>query len=196
MDFTDVIDTAKRFAGKKEDGNNYDDLLVDRCHNRYTVALLICFCIAMSTYQYMGKTKESNDNREREKKNFVITGNPLECWVPAQFTGNYEDYTNRLCYIQNTYHVPKNQVVPQNFELRRERTIKYYQWIHFVLLLQAFFFSLPRIIWQLFNDKIGLSIGNLVYASNQYQAFDDDADRNKGIIFNYNKNKLYDLIFY
>ncbi|CAF1292655.1 unnamed protein product [Adineta steineri] len=157
MDFTEIIDNAKRFAGVKKDTNNYDDLIVDRLHNRYTVALLVCFCIAISTYQYIG--------------------NPLECWVPAQFTENYEEYTNLLCYIQNTYHVSKDHLVPQDPNLRRERTLKYYQWIHFVLLLQALFFSLPRIIWQSFNDKIGLSIRNLVDASNKCQTCDSDEDR-------------------
>jgi len=54
MDFTAVIENAKKFAGKKNGDDNYDDLLVDRLHNRYTVAALICACIAISTYQYAG----------------------------------------------------------------------------------------------------------------------------------------------
>ena len=57
MDFTAVIENAKRFAGGKSKDNIYDDLLVDRLHNRYTVAALVCFCIAISTYQYAGKEK-------------------------------------------------------------------------------------------------------------------------------------------
>jgi len=52
MDFTAVIENAKKLAGGT---NVYDDLLVDRLHNRYTVAALVCFCIAVSTYQYAGK---------------------------------------------------------------------------------------------------------------------------------------------
>jgi hypothetical protein len=64
MDFTAVIDNAKRFAGGKPSGNTYDDLLVDRLHNRYTVAALVCFCIAVSTYQYAGKTKKHLKNRK------------------------------------------------------------------------------------------------------------------------------------
>jgi hypothetical protein len=105
----------------------------------------------------------------------------LECWVPAQFTGNYEYYTNRLCYIQNTYHVEKHESIPRDYNLRRERTLKYYQWINFVLLFQALLFSLPRIIWQSFNDKIGLSLGNLVDAANKYESLDGDKDRSTGI---------------
>lgn len=54
MDFTGVIDTARRFAGGKRKDNTYDDFLVDRLHNRYTVAALVCFCVAVSTYQYAG----------------------------------------------------------------------------------------------------------------------------------------------
>jgi hypothetical protein len=55
MDFTEVIANAKRFAGEKKNGDNYDDLFIDRLHNRYTVAALVCFCIAISTYQYVGR---------------------------------------------------------------------------------------------------------------------------------------------
>jgi hypothetical protein len=59
--------------------------------------------------------------------------------------------------------------------------LKYYQWINFVLLFQALFFSLPRIIWQSFNDRIGLSLDNLVDAANKYDSFDGDKDRATGI---------------
>lgn len=113
---------------------------------------------------------------------FSQTGDPLHCWVPAQFTGTYEAYTNRLCYIQNTYHVPKDEIVPKDYNLRRQRTLKYYQWINFVLLLQALFFSLPRIFWQSFNDKIGLPLGNFVDAANKYDSFDIKTDRQTGRI--------------
>jgi hypothetical protein len=104
----------------------------------------------------------------------------LECWVPAQFTGNYEYYTNRLCYIQNTYHVEKHESIPRDYNLRRERTLKYYQWINFVLLFQALLFSLPRIIWQSFNDKMGLPLANLVDASNKCASLDLDDARGPG----------------
>ena len=179
MEFTTVIDNARKLAGGKQKDNTYDDLLVDRLHNRYTVAALVCFCIALSTYQYAGKMRKGP-----KKKRLLLdlsSGDPLHCWVPAQFTGNYETYTNRLCYIQNTYHVAKHQLIPQDLNLRRERTLKYYQWINFVLLFQAFFFALPRIIWQSFNDKTGLLLGNLVDAANKYETFDGDKDRATGI---------------
>ena len=157
MDFTEVIEQAHRFAGRQP---NHDDLLVDRLHHRYTVAGLICFVIAMSTYQYIG--------------------NPIQCWVPAQFTDNYEEFANQLCYIQNTYHFPPNQSVPQNAHLRRERTLKYYQWIPFVLLLQAFFFSVPKLLWQALNHQFGLALPNLVDAATRCETFENVDERRKG----------------
>jgi len=47
--------------------------------------------------------------------------------------------------------------------------------------LQALFFSLPRIIWQSFNDKIGLSLRNLVDAANKFESLDGDKDRGTGM---------------
>ena len=185
MDFDAVIKSAKQFAGSKRNRTAYNDLLVDRLHHRYTVAALVCFCIAVSTYQYAGKDEEENEYGTKKLIKiipFLFLGDPLKCWVPAQFTDNYESYTNRLCYIQNTYHVAKYHSVPKDPKLRHERTLKYYQWINFVLLLQAFFFGLPRILWQSFSDKIGLSLGHLVDAAHTYESFDgDDTDRNKGM---------------
>lgn len=71
MDFTAVIDNAKRFAGGKRTDNTYDDLLVDRLHNRYTVAALVCFCIAISTYQYAGESvKHVTNERPRARMFF------------------------------------------------------------------------------------------------------------------------------
>ena len=157
MDFTEVIEQAHRFAGFQP---SYDDLLVDRLHHRYTVAGLICFVIAMSSYQYLGK--------------------PIECWVPAQFNDNYEVFTNQLCYIQNTYHIPQSQMVPQDEEVRRERTLKYYQWIPFVLLFQAFLFSLPKFVWQAFNNRFGLPLSNLLDAATRCETFENVDERRKG----------------
>lgn len=66
MDFTAVIDYARRLAGGKNGDNAYDDLIVDRLHNRHTVAILVCFCIAISTYQYLGKTNPSQPNKKTQ----------------------------------------------------------------------------------------------------------------------------------
>jgi hypothetical protein len=58
MDFTEVINKAKRFTENEKNKNYYDDLLIDRLHNRYTVAALVCFCVAVSSYDFLGKRKK------------------------------------------------------------------------------------------------------------------------------------------
>ena len=140
--------------------------------------LLLFSSASVSPFHHINTSvgkKPPNENFE----NFPLSiiGDPIRCWVPAQLRDNYEDYIDRLCYIQNTYHIAKGKIVPQDVQYRRERTLKYYQWIHFVLLLQAFFFLFPRILWQSFNNQIGLPIANLVDASYQYRLFNFDQNR-------------------
>ena len=55
VDFDNIIDNAKRFAGKVDQENHFDDSLIDRLHHRYTVAAIVCFFIAMASYQYLGR---------------------------------------------------------------------------------------------------------------------------------------------
>ena len=36
-------------------------------------------------------------------------GEPISCWCPAQFTDNHEDFTNKICWVTDTYYVPRSQ---------------------------------------------------------------------------------------
>lgn len=65
-------------------------------------------------------------------------------------------------WVQNTYYLPSNQAIPETEEERESNEIKYYQWVTFVLLFQAFMFYLPRIFWTTFSLRSGLHIGDLV----------------------------------
>lgn len=101
----DLIDSLRNLSISHRKSLRDDDFFVDRLHHRYTVAVLVLFCAIVTTNQYAGE--------------------PINCWfvyfllyiiyinffnycmyrVPAQFTGSFELYTNRLCWLQNTYFV-------------------------------------------------------------------------------------------
>lgn len=78
----EILDQLKHLSVSHRRSLRDDDFFADRLHHRYTVAILIAFCVVITAQQYAGE--------------------PINCWVPAQFTGSFEQYTNRLCWIQNT----------------------------------------------------------------------------------------------
>jgi hypothetical protein len=123
----DLIDTLKNLSVSHRRSLRDDDFLSDRLHHRYTVAALVLFCVLISTSQY--------------------AGDPINCWVPAQFTGSFETYTNRLCWLQNTYYVDENHEIPDKAYDRNKTMLKYYQWINLIILFQSLLFIIPRVIW-------------------------------------------------
>uniref|UniRef100_A0A0R3RUM3 Innexin n=1 Tax=Elaeophora elaphi TaxID=1147741 RepID=A0A0R3RUM3_9BILA len=70
----------------------YDDDVVDRCNYLVTnIVLLIC-AITVAAKQYVGE--------------------PLQCWVPAEFQDSWEQYIENFCFIENTYFVPFEDDIP------------------------------------------------------------------------------------
>ena len=65
-------------------------------------------------------------------------------------------------WIENTYYLHPNQNIPKSEFERSKTEIKYYQWVSFILLVQALLFYLPRIFWKTFSVKAGLNICDLV----------------------------------
>ncbi len=43
--------------------------------------------------------------------------------------------------------VDENVEIPETVEERHKTMLKYYQWIHLIILLQCGLFLIPRIIW-------------------------------------------------
>ncbi|CAF3412344.1 unnamed protein product [Rotaria socialis] len=136
-----------------------DDSYIDRLNHRYTTTLCVVFAILVTTKQY--------------------AGDPIDCWVPAQFKPSYEAYTDSYCWIANTYYIPIDEELPDEESARRNKDILYYQWVPFILLFQAFLFYFPRIVWRTLNVKSGLDLVNLVDAAVKYEQVEQYESRDR-----------------
>ncbi|CAD5123465.1 DgyrCDS11810 [Dimorphilus gyrociliatus] len=101
-----------------------DDTSADRLSHRFMTAKLIVFALVVSAKQFVG--------------------DPITCWVPAHFSGGWEEYTNSYCWIKNTYFLPFEEHIPKVGEKRE--MIPYYQWVPIIFLVMALFFYLPSAI--------------------------------------------------
>ncbi len=129
--------------------NTCSFLKFSRLNYRYTVAILVVFAVIVSHRQFSESV--------------------IKCWVPAFFTSNYEQYANQVCWISNTYYVNTSVGMPREDETKKDSEIKYYQWIPFILLVQALLLYIPRIMWRLLTARAGLDMRDLVEAAHSYK---------------------------
>ena len=114
-----MLNKLTDFFGKLKP--QYDDDSVDRLNYIYTNIVILAFAITIAAKQYVGE--------------------PLQCWVPAQFKGGWEQYVENYCFVENTYFVPMSDNLPDAPEEREERELQYYQWC------VLFSFS-PVLLWK------------------------------------------------
>ncbi|WKX92528.1 hypothetical protein Q1695_010510 [Nippostrongylus brasiliensis] len=91
-------------------------------------------------------------------------GQSIQCWAPRQWAGGWEQYAEQYCLVENTYFVKMNDSHLPAVEERENREIRYYQWVPFVLLLQALFLYLPRFFWKQLCSLIKIDLSSVTVA--------------------------------
>ncbi|KAI6207649.1 Innexin [Aphelenchoides besseyi] len=75
----------------------------------------------------------------------LFGGRPLDLKLNLE-PFSWEDYTEMYCFASSTYFVQPNQEFP-DADQRDQRLISYYQWMPFYLVISAFSFYAPCMIW-------------------------------------------------
>ncbi|CAF0770063.1 unnamed protein product [Rotaria sordida] len=145
----DILNAFHRLPPISYFGIRRDDDFADRLNYKYTVGILIFFSIVVASKQF------STD--------------PIQCWVPAIFTRNYEIYVSNYCWIHNTYHINISEPTMKRAQEKRY-VLRYYQFVPFILLLQALFYLLPRLFWRSFSRHSGIDVRNIIDAAHSLKA--------------------------
>ncbi|KAE9546736.1 hypothetical protein FO519_010052, partial [Halicephalobus sp. NKZ332] len=106
----------------------------------------------------------------------LYMGNVIECFTKAEFRDAWIEYVKDYCFVENTYFLKDNEPENTPLSFRRERYIAYYQWVPFILALQAFSLYVPHVIFRSFNWATGYYIYSVIKTSMK-NAFGTEKDR-------------------
>lgn len=122
------------------------DNWVFRLHYRITLVVLIGACIVVTASQFIGT--------------------PISCFGDKIQVGQFEKTVNTYCWISSTFSVAKafnknarlGTEIPHpgvaNYVPGEEEKVHhaYYQWVPFMLFLQAVMFYVPHYIWKIWEE--------------------------------------------
>ncbi|CAF1348821.1 unnamed protein product [Rotaria sordida] len=118
-----------------------DDDFVDRLSRFYSVLIFSVFVIIVSSVQFVGK--------------------PISCFAPASFTDAHITYADFICWISDTYFVSVDAEIPEPDDIEARQgtnAIRFYQYVPFILMLQACGFFLPGFFWRSGSSRLGIPL--------------------------------------
>lgn len=136
------------------------DNFICQLHYKATTLILIAFSLAVTSQQYLGS--------------------PIECHDDSKLS---KDYVNTFCWITSTFSVVnsfdknpnRNEVAypgVDKYTLGADKIHHvYYQWVCFVLFIQAAMFYVPRWLWKTWE---GGKAGKILYGLNNPMLSDDE----------------------
>ncbi|KAI6182780.1 Innexin [Aphelenchoides bicaudatus] len=126
---------------------------VDRLNYFITSTLLAFFAIMVSAKQQVLNIGGIH---------LKYVGAPIQCWMPMEFKGGWEQYAEDYCFISNTYYIAPEEEIPVEITDRDERQFGYYQWVPIMLAIQATMFFLPNWIWKTLHQQSGIDLGTAI----------------------------------
>lgn len=128
-----------------------DDDMYDRLSNRYSIGIFVMCAMALTTKTYVG--------------------DPIDCFTPAEFNGQWVKFTDNYCFVKNTYYLPLDTDVVETLNdeeakaIKRQKELQFYQWVPIILAFQIFLFAVPSFIWQWAAASSGYDVENVVKAT-------------------------------
>ncbi|XP_046585498.1 innexin unc-9-like [Haliotis rubra] len=141
-----------------------DDDIVDQLHHHVMTTSLLVLGMTVAGQQFMG--------------------NPINCWIPAQYDvddSDYQDYVDSYCWISHMYNVPFTEELPLHIEdrLSEDKDVNFYRWVVVMMFFQALLFWLPRLIWKTCCSFCGLNIEKIIKMALEAQLLSDETRQEK-----------------
>ncbi|GFV74857.1 innexin inx2 [Trichonephila clavipes] len=154
---------------------------VFKLHYKVTVILLLACSILVTSRQYFGDPIECISRDDIPNKLLNVF-----CWIHATFS------------VENAWHKKVGEEIPypgvdKYVPGENRRYHAYYQWVCFVLFLQAILFYLPRYFWKVCE---GGKIKNIVLDLNSYIMGQEKKDENRRVLVEYLVENMGNHKFY
>ena len=147
----------------------YDGDITDRLHFHYTPIIIVFLLCAV--------------------KIIFILNDKIMCWAPPHFSDYQVQYTNEYCWVRNTYVLPFDEDISHEYQSDKREYIPYYQWISFILMIQALLFYLPYHFHKALSRRSGMVVDDFIEKTTCLQAPPDpvtqivlDAWKDKGVV--------------